>query len=316
MRPLGLAAPIRPLAIPLCFGLCLLAGCAAVAPTATSPPPPKAPPVPPVSAPASAPPHDQLDALTWYQTSEEVRRLSESVFVAATAALDAALADPGWSALGQGAEAASLPAAVITDVDETIFDNSALQARLALDGLRYSQEIFEAWSEAAAAEAVPGALAFAREAARRGVTIFYVSNRNLVEEPGTRRNLERLGFPLDATHDVVLSRGERPEWGSDKESRRREVARSYRVLLLLGDDLNDFLPDVREASAEARRASAESAKERWGRSWFLLPNPLYGSWERSAVGAAPATLSSEEVRARKRAALRRYEGPLPAPRPR
>jgi acid phosphatase len=263
---------------------------------------------------AAAPASDQLDALAWFQTAEEARRLSESIFAAAARALDEALAEPGWSALGQGPEAAALPPAVITDLDETLLDNSALQARFLAEGTRFDERIFQAWVEAAEAEAMPGALEFARRARARGVTLFYLSNRDAEEEPGTRRNLARLGFPLPEALDAVLSRGERPEWGSDKESRRREVARSYRVLLLLGDDLNDFLSGAREADRETRRRLAEGARARWGRSWFVLPNPLYGSWERALLGgAAPQSLAPEEVRRRKRVALRAFEGALPPP---
>ncbi len=297
----------------LATALLVVAGCS----SAPAPEPIVAPVAPvAITAPApfvAPPPSDQLDALAWYQTSEEARRLSQAVFAAATTALEAALADPGWSALGQGPEAASLPPAIITDIDETLLDNSALQARFLADGTRYDPAKFKAWVSAAEAVALPGAVELAQLAEARGVTLFYVTNRDADEEPGTRRNLTSARFPLPATVDVVWMRGERPEWGSDKESRRQEVARSYRVLLLLGDDLGDFLPGSRDATVERRHELAEGANARWGRSWFLLPNPLYGSWERALLGAQPGTMPPEEVRARKRAALRRFEGPLPPP---
>jgi acid phosphatase len=316
---------VRPLASPLAAALALtLAACSASPRSAVSATPavPAAPtavmaPVEPLApasgAPAASSPADPLDALAWYQTAEESHRLAQSVFAAASRALEAALADPTWSALGQGAEAVALPPAVITDIDETLLDNSALQARFLLDGTRYTPAAFSAWVESAEAVALPGALDFARLAAARGVTLFYVTGRKADEEPGTRRNLLREGFALPDEPDVVLTRGERPEWGSDKESRRQDIARSYRVLLLLGDDLSDFVAGSRDATPERRRELASAVESRWGTSWFLLPNPLYGSWERALLGAQPGALSPEEVRARKRAALRRFAGALPPP---
>lgn len=297
------------------LGFLVLCGCgSSMAPNAPSSPatPPVAQPSSAADAPAAS---DQLDAVAWYQNAEEARRLMQSVFAAATTALDAGLADPSWSALDQGPEAAALPPAIIADLDETLLDNSALQVRFLLDQVRFDEPTFSAWVEAAEAVAIPGALDFARRAAESGVTLFYVSNRDAHEEAGTRRNLERLGFPLRSDRDVVLSRGERPEWGSDKESRRREVARDHRVLLLLGDDLNDFLSGVRESDGATRRRLADTASEKWGRSWFLLPNPLYGSWERAIVGANPGSKPIGEVRARKRASLRGFEGSLSDPDP-
>jgi acid phosphatase len=110
------------------------------------------------------------------------------------------------------------------------------------------------------------------------VTAFYVSNREAYHETATRSNLTRHGFPLDAAEDVVLLRGEQAGWGGDKSSRRAHVAARFRVLLLVGDDLGDFLGVVRTDVAR-REALAAPYSEYWGFKWFLLPNPSYGSWE-------------------------------------
>ena len=63
-----------------------------------------------------------------------------------------------------------------------------------------------------------------------------------VEGP-TRANLAAAGFPVDTTTtDVVLTKGERPEWkGDNKTPRRQEVASHYRILLLIGDNVGDFV---------------------------------------------------------------------------
>jgi endonuclease/exonuclease/phosphatase family metal-dependent hydrolase len=71
----------------------------------------------------------------------------------------------------------------------------------------------------------------------------------------------------------MLLRGERPEWkNSLKTLRRKFIAANYRIVALIGDDLGDFVePKVFAGDRERLEA-------RFGMNWFLLPNPMYGSW--------------------------------------
>ncbi|MCB1035730.1 MAG: 5'-nucleotidase, partial [Acidobacteria bacterium] len=101
-----------------------------------------------------------------------------------------------------------------------------------------------------------------------------------------------------------LTRYEREEWQSDKETRRAEVARVYRVVLLVGDDLNDFISGGR-AGVEDRQALFDSTLERWGQEWILLPNPMYGSWEK-ALTLGTGDLSPQENLELKLQALEAY----------
>lgn len=233
-----------------------------------------------------APAYGGLNATLWTQTAVEYRAIAVETYEAAGRALERALAEDGWTAaLEQPRAAGSLPPAVILDVDETVLDNGAYQGRLLVDGASYSSESWAAWVGERRATAVPGALAFTRSAAARGVAVFYVTNRDAPLEPDTRANLERLGFPVGGGgEDRLLMRGERPDWTSDKGSRRAEVARSYRIVLLIGDDLTDFVtvPDT----PGARDRAFERHADRWGNRWFVIPNPMYGSWERALLGGA------------------------------
>jgi acid phosphatase len=229
--------------------------------------------------------HPGLNATLWMQRSVEYEATARQAWLLARRALDRALdADASPSALpdppaGDGGR----PPAVVVDVDETVLDNSPYQARLAREGAEFDPASWHAWVREEKARAVPGALEALREADRRGVDVYYVTNRDHEVEPATRDNLEALGFPLDAPRDAVLTRGEREGWGSDKASRRAAVARHHRVVLLVGDDLNDFV-SVEEAGPEERASSAAEHAERWGESWIMLPNPAYGSWESAAWG--------------------------------
>ena len=96
------------------------------------------------------------------------------------------------------------------------------------------------------------------QAAARNVKVFFVSNRTAAEEPATLRNLLRHGIAVDPSGADVLSVGERTD----------------------RDDLNDFMSGVRDAPPDERTRLAEAHRDRWGRHWIVLSNPLYGSCER------------------------------------
>lgn len=222
-----------------------------------------------------------LDATLWVQTASEYRAVARSVYLAAAGDLLTLLADSANSAtLEQEGDFSRLPAAVILDIDETVLDNSPYQARLLVSGEQYSSDTWAAWVDEGIAQPVPGALEFTSAAVRLGITVFYVTNRRASQESATRQNLSALGFPLQNDLDVVLTRDERPEWNGTKSSRRRFVSNTHRVLMLVGDDLNDFV-DVDGLTVAERNAVAEQYRGYWGERWRMLPNPTYGSWERA-----------------------------------
>lgn len=239
-----------------------------------------------------------LDATVWVQSSAGWQATARQTYRLARHELERALADSGRSALLEPPDGSrSRPPAVILDVDETVLDNTPYQARLVLSGEEFSPETWGEWVREEVARPVPGALAFTRAAAERGVAVFYVTNRDHRLEPATRANLRSAGFPLSEDEDRLLTQGERDGWGSDKASRRAHVAESHRVLLLIGDDLNDFVSGAR-ASAEAYRRLRSRHADRFGRDWFMLPNPTYGTWERAATGFRSDLSVPEAIRAK------------------
>jgi acid phosphatase len=235
---------------------------------------------------AARSPDTTLNAVLWVQSSAEYEAAAVGIYAVATRVLELGRADSSWTAATeQEGDYRRLPPAVILDVDETVLDNTPYQARLLEDGELYGPVSWGAWVAEAQAPAIPGALEFTRTAAGTGVTVFYVTNRDSALEDATRANLHRLGFPLAQDTDVILTRGERPEWGSDKSTRRAYVAQSFRIVLLVGDDLNDFVAADRASVAE-RSDLVGTYRANWGTRWIVLPNPMYGSWERSLIGDA------------------------------
>jgi acid phosphatase len=228
--------------------------------------------------------HSIVNATLWVQSAAEYRASALQTYAAATRALDAALADPSWSAASEEQDHdATQPPAVILDLDETTLDNTGFEARVIRKGLTYDSAMWKQWTSEGIATPIPGAAEFLAYAKSRGVTPFYITNRDIDEEPGTLRNLQTLGFPLDPKNDTLLMQGKR-EWATgDKAPRRAHVASTHRVLVVLGDDLNDFA-NAREATKAERDAIIDHTKSWWGTRWFILPNPMYGSFERAAIG--------------------------------
>lgn len=245
--------------------------------------------------------NENLHSVLWMQTAAEYAGLTQQTYQAARRMVDSALTVSDWTASLEQAERSgyeTLPPAVVVDVDETVLDNSAYQARLVRDGAQYDRASWQAWVREEAATPVPGALAFAQHAAEQGVTVFYLTNRRAAVEEATRANLAQLGFPLDPEVDTVIMRGERPAWDTgDKTTRREAIADDYRILVMAGDNLGDFIGEV-ERSVEERARLAERYSGYWGTRWFVLPNPQYGSWE-GALFEYDYGLSREERLERK-----------------
>ena len=76
-------------------------------------------------------------SVLFQQTSAEGLASSLQTYKAAQQILDQALADPTWSALPGQTKYQNKKHAIILDVDETVLDNLAYQARGILDGTSY-----------------------------------------------------------------------------------------------------------------------------------------------------------------------------------
>jgi acid phosphatase len=257
---------------------------------------------------AIVPAHDNLNATAWVQSSVEARMAHRQAWRSAERLLDAALADASWDALTPNdrvAPVAGLPPAIIVDVDETVLDNSPYQVRLIREDGRFDDATWNTWVDEARATAVAGAPEFAQAAAKRGITMIYLTNREHAKSAVTRRNLEAVGFPPAAESQFLGLGVETPGCvpkGSDKGCRRQFVAQRYRVLMQFGDQLGDFV-SVSDNALEARATQLQGFDAWVGQRWFMLANPSYGSWE-SALYGNDRSLSRDAQRAAKRAALR------------
>ena len=239
-----------------------------------------------------------LLAVLYAQTSTEYVANSMQTYANATSAIDRALADSSWTAAQeQTGKFSEKSPAIIIDVDETVLDNIAFQARSILTGISYPTGWIE-WGLEESAEPVPGVSNFLKHAQNKGVKIFYVTNRVVELQEATKNNLKLLGLPFDEDRDVLLMRGENG-WGSSKVSRRALVAKDYRVILLVGDQLGDFISlEESTLDSQSRRKLAEKYSDMWGTKWFMLTNPMYGRWESSIYGNKYPDTKEEQMQMR------------------
>ena len=173
-------------------------------------------------------------------------------------------------------QASVKPYAVVTDIDETLLDNSPYDAERAINNLDYDAKSWKIWTAKAIADTVPGAPAFFKYAASKGVEVFYITNRDEDERAATLKNLQLYNLPNADNAHLIPRAGHT----SSKESRRQAVLQNHNIILLCGDNLADFdaLYD-NKPSLQSRQDATQKLMQQFGSKYIVLPNASYGDWE-------------------------------------
>jgi 5'-nucleotidase (lipoprotein e(P4) family) len=215
-------------------------------------------------APASAPRQLPND-VRWFRVSAEYRALARQAFRVASERLPALSRDlprNSW--------------AVILDADETVLDNSEYQRRRALVDSGYTEASWTAWVNERTAVAVPGAAEFTARVRAAGGRVVIVTNRTQAVCDSTRGNLATAGIVADLVLCQPPGQGQ-----GDKNLRFKRVVDgtaapgvpALTVVAWVGDNILDF-PGMTQAVRNDPRALAD-----FGVRYFILPNPMYGSWQ-------------------------------------
>ena len=223
-------------------------------------------------------------ATLWMQKAGEYRALAYQAYNVARWQLDQDLAGKNKHDIPK--QERKRPRAVMVDIDETVLDNSPEQARRIVSMQAFDTPNWYAWGEMRKAKAIPGAVEFLNYAVSKGVKVFFVSNRDEVQKQATMDNLKSVGF-RDVGPDNVLLRQAGPDGKliSSKEPRRDLIRQNYRIVLFVGDNLDDHsntfeLPAGYQGSFAADRfAKVDAARDLFGKKYIMLPNPVYGTWE-------------------------------------
>ncbi len=227
----------------------------------------------------------------WYQRASECRALYYQAFNFAKLSLVANLSEGN----------SDKPKAVVVDIDETVLDNSPFEAYSVRTGKQYSNELWHEWTGKAAAQATPGAIEFLKFAESKGVETFYISNRSVSETAVTLQNLRALGFPFaDEAHILLKSDT------SVKTVRRNKVSETHEILILAGDNIGDFDELFENRNQQFGFKTVDAHKADFGTRFIVLPNPMYGSWERVAF-KGQRELSPEQKNDLRKEALLGYK---------
>ncbi len=233
----------------------------------------------------SAPDAEQMVMATlWFQHSGEARALYYQAYNLAELRVRQAL-----DTLPD-----ILPKAVIADIDETILDNSPSEGKNILEGNRYSAERWKTWTNNRSATRLPGSLEFAVFLESVGVDLYYISNRSVDELNATLDNLKKLGYPFADAEHILLKSDQ-----STKTPRRQSLAKNHHIILLLGDNLNDFSDIFEDRSQAYGFETVDNHSEEFGNRFILLPNPMYGSWTKPIFGSTSGMSPKETASKRK-----------------
>ena len=207
------------------------------------------------------------EAIRWVRGAAEHRALFLQVYRAATVRVEQ---EAAGRAVGSWA--------VVLDADETVIDNSTYQLERARLGLPFDAASWRAWTARREASPLPGARGFLERVRALGGRIAIVTNRAVSECSDTEAvfSTQQLAF------DVMLCK---PDAGpGDKNPRFEAVARGstpaglppLEIVAFVGDNVNDF-----PGQGQSIRERDDQAFSAFGERFFVLPNPMYGSWERN-----------------------------------
>ncbi|MFT3702636.1 MAG: 5'-nucleotidase, lipoprotein e(P4) family [Agriterribacter sp.] len=199
----------------------------------------------------------------WQQKASEYKALCFQAYNTARMQLDILLK-----------EQHNKPLAVVTDIDETILDNSPYQVHSSLLNKEYTDASWIEWTKRVDCDTVPGGLSFFQYAKSKGVDVFYITNRLEEERPQTLKELQRWNFPDALNEHLILK-----TTTSGKESRRQIVAATHDIVLLFGDNLSDFSAVFDKKPLDERTEQVKNNLSMFGTKFIVLPNTMYGDWE-------------------------------------
>ncbi len=219
-------------------------------------------------------------ATIWFQRSPEMKALYYQGYNLATMRLTEFVKHKS-----------AKPKAVVVDIDETMLDNSPFEAQEIIDNSGYTPESWKKWSDLAKAKALPGAVEFSHACDSLDVEVIYISNRKVSEVDLTVKNLDSLGFSFARKENMIFK-----EDVSSKKSRRDRISEKFEIVLLIGDNLNDLSEVFENRGLDWGTSVVEQNRKEFGNRFIVLPNPMYGDWERN-IFSSKDSLNDKQKRA-------------------
>ena len=213
----------------------------------------------------SALPIDTDLGLKWYRRSAERRALAAQAYRIAKEKLEAKVAAGITGSWG-----------VVLDIDETTLNNSLYQHERMELGLGYSPASWTEWVNRKAATALDGVLELTQRVKQLGGKVVFVSNRTAAECLPTEANLDAAGIPRDGMLCKTDMSDKNVRFNAIQSGTAPSTLPAMKVVLFVGDNIMDF-----PALTQEVRKQPASAFAKFGEDFILLPNSMYGSWEKN-----------------------------------
>lgn len=209
-------------------------------------------------------------AIKWYRDSAERIAIYREIFLL------------GEMAIKQKVTAQHLKPhrwGIIIDIDETALDNSAWHYQRDIAG---STIPFTSFAAEKQSHANPGVKKLTRFVHNLGGYVNFVSNRPGTLLKATRLNLRNQGIYFD---QILLDPSNQYSSLTDKNVRFNAImsGRSpshlprQKIVAWFGDNIQDF-PKLKQSDMIEADPNGSSF-DQFGVSYFIVPNPIYGSWE-------------------------------------
>jgi len=191
-----------------------------------------------------------------------------------------------WPRVNRAAESQTQNWTVVLDVDETVLNNVQYEVeRAALDSA-YTPASWAAWVGREEATPVAGVATFLEKVRGLGprAHVAFITNRRFENEAATTNNLRKFGLFRDG--DAVLTKKGDDDTKSDRRRCLEEGTERcaefgpMKIIALFGDNIRDFMEMRGSEKAKAYLDDGLANDDNWGRKYFILPNPIYGSWQR------------------------------------
>jgi 5'-nucleotidase (lipoprotein e(P4) family) len=175
---------------------------------------------------------------------------------------------------------------VVLDVDETTLDNSVYELDRESYNATFDSGSWNGWVRRQEAPLVPGAREFIAAVRNAGGRIAFITNRDESVREATRRNLSAVGVWQDGdrlclqTDDQAYTKAARRGELRKGSGRCSWDGQAMTLVAYVGDQMGDFPLSGEEAASTGGTGN-------FGVKYFLLPQPMYGSWTSRVTRPAP-----------------------------
>lgn len=214
--------------------------------------------------------NNNYNATIWYRESAEKNALYREIFQLSKPAL--------FNAKKQDVKSGT-QCGVVFDIDETLLDNSWYGYHNMKNNTTYNDHSWDKFLNDEVSTALPGAKDITAYVHSIGCTVNLVSNRDIHSLKVTEDVLQSQGIYYD---QILLAE---KSYHGDKNSRFEAIEKgvppskfNYKqtIIAYYGDNIQDFYHSEQNKFAEKNMSSSDY--QNFGIHYFVLPNPMYGSW--------------------------------------